>query len=227
METMDLFSNLARPPERLGPGAILLSKFADSATLFAEIEKLMAVSPLRIMTTPGGRQMSVGMTNCGALGWTSGPGGYRYVASDPTTGRAWPAMPSSFRELARRSAAAAGFGGFEPDCCLINCYRPGTRLSLHQDRDEAGFDDPIVSVSIGLPATFLWGGPERSSPVRKVPLVDGDVIVFGGSSRLTYHGVAEIEDGQHPLTGARRFNLTFRKAGLAAGGLAAGGPAAG
>lgn len=211
--TMDLFSDLPRQPEKLGSGAILFSKFADTAALFAEIEQISSISPLRIMMTPGGRPMSVGMTNCGPLGWTSGSTGYRYVATDPQTGRAWPVMPELFRGLASRAAAEAGYENFEPDCCLVNCYHPGTKLSLHQDRDEAGFDDPIVSVSIGLPATFLWGGPERSSPVRKVPLVDGDVIVFGGSSRLTYHGVAEIEDGHHPLTGARRFNLTFRHAG--------------
>jgi DNA oxidative demethylase len=152
------------------------------------------------------------MTNCGEWGWVSEPSGYRYAALDPVSGRAWPAMPESFLRLARTAAAEAGFEGFAPTGCLVNCYVPGTKLSLHQDKDEQDYAAPIVSVSLGIPAVFLFGGTKRNDKVQRVPLQHGDVVVWGGPSRLRYHGVAPLKPGSHPLTGERRFNLTFRKA---------------
>jgi alkylated DNA repair protein (DNA oxidative demethylase) len=163
------------------------------------------------MITPGGFRMSVAMTNCGRVGWVSDRSGYRYDTADPHTGLPWPAMPAVFRDLACRAAVAAHFE-FEPDCCLVNRYAPGTKLSLHQDKDEQDFTAPIVSVSLGLPAVFLWGGTKRSERVRRIQLESGDVVVWGGPARLTYHGVAPLAEGEHPATGRARINLTFRKA---------------
>jgi alkylated DNA repair protein (DNA oxidative demethylase) len=163
------------------------------------------------MITPGGFRMSVAMTNCGRVGWVSDRSGYRYDPVDPENGQPWPAIPASFLDLARRAAGIAGFA-FDPDCCLINRYEPGTKLSLHQDRDERDFTAPIVSVSLGLPAVFLWGGLKRSDRPRRIRLESGDVVVWGGPSRLTYHGVAPLAAGEHPVTGQVRINLTFRKA---------------
>jgi alkylated DNA repair protein (DNA oxidative demethylase) len=165
------------------------------------------------METPGGLHMSVALTNCGALGWTSDRRGYRYTTHDPQTGRAWPAMSTALCRLAQDAAAQAGFPGFVPDACLVNRYAPGSRLSLHQDKDERAYDAPIVSVSLGLPAVFLFGGKARSDKAARVPLVHGDVVVWGGPDRLRYHGVSPLKDGQHPLLGAQRINLTFRRAG--------------
>jgi alkylated DNA repair protein (DNA oxidative demethylase) len=164
------------------------------------------------MVTPGGYSMSVAMTNCGAAGWVTDRSGYRYTAEDPSTGRPWPPMPDAFSTLAREAASAAGFLDFTPDACLINRYEPGARMSLHQDRDERDFTAPIVSVSLGLPALFLWGGAKRSERPRRIPLIHGDVVVWGGPARMTFHGVQPLPDGVHPLTGAVRYNLTFRKA---------------
>lgn len=153
------------------------------------------------------------MTNAGNLGWTSDRGGYRYEVADPESGRAWPPMPASFAVLARDAAAAAGFDGFAPEACLINRYEPGAKLALHQDRDERNLDQPIVSVSLGVDATFLWGGPSRSDRPRRVALTHGDVVVWGGPARLAFHGVDVLEAQYHPLTGPLRYNLTFRRAG--------------
>jgi alkylated DNA repair protein (DNA oxidative demethylase) len=164
------------------------------------------------MVTPGGFRMSVAMTNCGGLGWVTDRKGYRYSAIDPESGRAWPAMPSSFRELAESAAAAAGFAGFTPDACLINRYSPGAKMTLHQDKDERDFSQPLVSVSLGLPAVFLFGGLSRKDKVERVSLSHGDVVVWGGAARLFYHGVMPVKEGVHPLTGAYRLNLTFRRA---------------
>jgi alkylated DNA repair protein (DNA oxidative demethylase) len=164
------------------------------------------------MVTPGGHQMSVAMTNCGGLGWVTDRSGYRYDANDPEAGRPWPAMPRSFRELAKVAAAQAGFEGFSPDACLINRYQPGARMSLHQDKDEEDFAAPIVSVSLGLPATFLFGGLKRSDKPRRFRLEHGDIAVWGGPARLVFHGVAPLADGEHALLGRQRINLTFRKA---------------
>ncbi|TAJ39544.1 MAG: DNA oxidative demethylase AlkB [Reyranella sp.] len=200
--------------EALGPGAAVLRGRAlpRGEALLAAIDAIAAAAPFRRMTTPGGFEMSVAMTNCGLGGWITDRKGYRYTGVDPETGRPWPAMPAAFLALAREAAAAAGFAGFVPDACLINRYEPGARLSPHQDKDEADYGHPIVSVSLGLPATFQFGGPKRSDPLRKVRLHHGDVVVWGGPSRLAHHGVLALKDGEHPLTGRRRFNLTLRKA---------------
>jgi alkylated DNA repair protein (DNA oxidative demethylase) len=210
---LDLFGGEPRDVW-LAPGAMLLGGFARAreAALRDAISAVTTASPFRHMLTPGGRRMSVAMTNCGPLGWISDQSGYRYEPDDPESGRPWPAMPVVFRDLARDAAARAGFPTFAPDACLINRYEPGARLSLHQDRDERDLDAPIVSVSLGLPAVFLFGGLRRSDPTRRLSLAHGDVVVWGGPSRLRYHGVMPLEDGDHPLFGQARINLTFRKA---------------
>ena len=209
--------NLFEPPARqaLAPGAMLLRGFAvaDAPQLLAALQQVLQAAPLRQMLTPGGQRMSVAMSNCGPLGWISDARGYRYAAQDPLTGFAWPPMPAEFLDLAQRAAAEAGYPGFEPDACLMNCYHPGTRLSLHQDRDECDKSHPIVSVSLGLPAVFQFGGAGRTDRPARVPLQHGDVVVWGGPSRLNYHGVLPLADGEHGLTGARRFNITLRRAG--------------
>ena len=203
------------PQEPLGDGAVLLRGFAlgEAEALFEAAQAVIAEAPLRHMVTPGGLAMAVAMTNCGPLGWVSDRRGYRYQGTDPLSGHAWPAMPAVFRTLAGRAAAAAGFDGFAPDACLVNRYVPGTRLSLHQDRDETDYGAPIVSVSLGLPAVFLWGGTKRADRPHRVPLQHGDVVVWGGPSRLVFHGVAPLAEGEHEHLGAQRVNLTFRKAG--------------
>lgn len=212
---MSLFDHLAQPEaaEPLADGAALLRGFAaaDSPALLAALDTVTAAAPFRHMVTPGGFRMSVAMTNCGRVGWVSDRRGYRYDPADPETGRPWPAMPPAFLNLARAAAAATRFA-FEPDCCLVNRYEPGTKLSLHQDRDEQDFTAPIVSVSLGLPAVFLFGGARRSDRPRRIRLESGDVVVWGGPSRLTYHGVSPLAEGDHPATGRLRINLTFRKA---------------
>lgn len=202
-------------PLLLGPGALLLPGFAlqEAPALLAEVAAVTAQAPLRQMLTPGGQRMSVAMSNCGALGWVSDRRGYRYDPIDPERGLAWPALPPLFLRLAQDAAERAGFAGFTPDACLINRYRPGDRLSLHQDRNERDFGAPIVSVSLGLPAIFLWGGPRRADRPRRLPLAHGDVLLWGGPSRLVYHGVLPLAEGSHPLTGAERINLTLRRAG--------------
>ena len=214
---LDLFESSGEVdsrPESLGPGAVILRGAAapTSAELLAAVEQVVAAAPWRFMTTPGGYRMSVAMTNCGAAGWVTDRSGYRYDAIDPLSARPWPAMPRAFSELAGVCAATAGFGDFSPDACLINRYEPGARLSLHQDRNERDFRAPIVSVSLGLPAVFLFGGKRRADRPRRVPLVHGDVVVWGGPARLNFHGVSPLKDGQHPLLGCYRVNLTFRKA---------------
>lgn len=210
----DLFETLEPRRREITPGAVLLKGFAlpFEAGLLPALEVTIAAAPLRHMVTPGGFTMSVAMTNCGAAGWVSDRTGYRYDPMDPLSGRPWPAMPAIFSELAVAAAAEGGFAGFAPDVCLINCYEPGTRLSLHQDRDEKDYGHPIVSVSLGLPAIFQFGGQKRSDPVQKLPLSHGDVVVWGGPARLAYHGVLALKDGLHPGLGRRRFNLTFRRA---------------
>lgn len=200
--------------EALAPGATLLRGFARKrdVTLLAAIEEIAAHAPFRHMVTPGGFEMSVAMTNCGAAGWVTDRTGYRYQAQDPQSGAPWPAMAPAFLSLADQAATSAGFADFVPDACLINRYEPGAKLSLHQDKDEADYAHPIVSVSLGLPATFQFGGPKRANPIRKITLEHGDVVVWGGPARLFHHGVLALKSGEHPLTGRRRFNLTLRKA---------------
>lgn len=199
---------------RLGPGTVLYpGLLADEAVQLVDaIARIAAAAPFRQMQTPGGQSMSVAMTNCGPFGWVSDRAGYRYQASDPASGLSWPAMPERFRLLAGEAAALAGFPGFAPDACLINRYVPGARMSLHQDRDERDFSQPIVSVSLGLPAIFLLAGETRSGPRLRLPLQHGDVLVWGGPDRLRFHGVQTLAAGEHPLTGACRYNLTFRRA---------------
>jgi DNA oxidative demethylase len=201
--------------ERLGPGAVLLHGFAlaEAPALIAEVARLAESAPFRHMITPSGHRMSVAMTNCGALGWVSERTGYRYVAQDPETGRPWPPMPDCFLRLAQDAAAQAGFAGFLPEACLINRYRQAARMSLHQDRDERALSAPIVSVSLGLPAVFLWGGLKRQDPTRRLPLAHGDVLVWGGPDRLRYHGVLPLKAGHPAALADQRINLTFRQAG--------------
>ncbi|MEN2675202.1 DNA oxidative demethylase AlkB [Herbaspirillum huttiense] len=213
----DLFAGLARDPsvETITEGALLLRAFVDeeeTAALMAAIDKVLAASPLRHMQTPGGFRMSVAMSNCGQFGWVTDRRGYRYQSLDPLSERDWPAMPEAFVALAARASAEAGFAGFDPDACLINRYEPGARMSLHQDKNELDMDQPIVSVSLGLPATFLFGGMARTDKPQRMRLESGDVVVWGGPARLAFHGVDPLRDGEHPLTGRCRYNLTFRRA---------------
>jgi DNA oxidative demethylase len=199
----------------LGPGAVLLRGFAleGEPALLEALDQVVASAPFRHMVTPGGHTMSVAMTNCGTLGWVTDRRGYRYDAYDPETGRPWPPMPAAFADLALAAASASGFDSFAPDACLINEYVPGARLTLHQDRNERDFAAPIVSVSLGLPAKFLFGGLARSDRPQRIPLAHGDVVVWGGPSRLAFHGVDALKEGSHPLLGPRRINLTLRQAG--------------
>jgi DNA oxidative demethylase len=215
--TFDLFAAPAEVhsgPEVLAPGAVLLRGWAAQRTraLLAAIERVSARAAFRNMTTPGGYRMSVAMTNCGTAGWVSDASGYRYARVDPVTGRRWPPMPAIFAQLAAAAAERAGFSGYVPDACLINRYEPGARLSLHQDRNERDLRAPIVSVSLGLPAVFLWGGPRRAQRPQRVPVAHGDVVVWGGPARLFYHGVMALKDGEHASLGRCRVNLTFRRA---------------
>ena len=216
--TFELFDDVrsAEPAkEELADDAFLLRGFVLSreAELLKALEDVVASAPFRHMVTPGGFRMSVAMTNCGSLGWVTDRRGYRYDAIDPESGRCWPSMPNCFLELAKDAAEEAGFPDFVPDACLINRYEPGARLSLHQDRNERDFGQPIVSISLGLPAVFLFGGMERADKAVRVPVAHGDVVVWGGTARLRYHGVLPLKDGVHPLVGACRLNLTLRKAG--------------
>ncbi len=216
--TPDLFtdkSSIQTWREELCTGAIVLRGFAvpDETALLAALDDITKTAPLRHMVTPGGFRMSVAMTNCGLYGWVTDRTGYRYDTLDPETGKPWPRMPDVFRKLAQDAAASAGFEGFDPDACLINCYDPGARLSLHQDQDERDFSQPIVSVSLGIPAVFLFGGLQRSDKPVRVPLTHGDVVVWGGPARLRYHGILPLKENQHALLGEHRINLTFRKAG--------------
>lgn len=217
MSSMHLFADVDREPsqEQLADGAVLLRRFALSRDreLLDALREIEARAPFRHMVTPGGFTMSVAMTNCGSLGWVSEETGYRYDTDDPVTGDPWPAMPPVFLALATEAASAGGYAGFIPDACLINRYEPGARLTLHQDRNERDFRWPIVSVSLGLPAVFQFGGMKRAEPLLRVALEHGDVAVWGGPARLRYHGVKALKESEHPLTGRCRINLTFRRAG--------------
>jgi alkylated DNA repair protein (DNA oxidative demethylase) len=199
--------------EVLEEGAVLLRRFAarQAAALIEEVRRIAEAAPFRHLITRGGFPMSVAMTNCGRVGWVSDRSGYRYDPVDPDTGKPWPPMPPLFQDLAARSAAEAGFNGYDPDACLINRYVAGAKLGLHIDRDENDPWSPIVSVSLGVPAVFLWGGKARSDALRRLRVENGDVAVWGGPARFIYHGVAPLAAGDHPLTGAARINLTFRK----------------
>lgn len=214
LDLFDILASVDPATEIMAEGAVLLRGAAllYEKNLLAALRDITAQSPFRHMVTPGGFTMSVAMTNCGAAGWVTDRTGYRYDRNDPVAGRPWPAMPDSFFALAVEAATQAGYPGFRPDACLVNRYEPGARLSLHQDKNERDFANPIVSVSLGLPATFQFGGLKRNDPVRKFPLRHGDVAVWGGPSRLFYHGVPELKDGVHEIMGRMRINLTFRGA---------------
>jgi alkylated DNA repair protein (DNA oxidative demethylase) len=197
----------------IAPDVYLLKQFLldNAVKLIAEVDKVFQQAPPRQMQTPGGYLMSARISNCGMWGWATDRNGYRYTQSDPQSGKPWPAMPLLFSQLAEQAALLAGFADFEPDVCLINEYLPGAKMGLHQDRDEQDFSQPIVSFSLGLPVTFQFGGAKRSDPKQNIMLSHGDVIVWGRQKRLNYHGVLTLKDGEHPLTGARRINLTFRR----------------
>ena len=209
----DLFAN-DDTVVKLAEDAVLLRGFAldRAATILEALDAVIAQAPFRHFVTPGGQTMSVAMTNCGDVGWVSDRSGYRYAPDDTVSGQRWPAMPQSFVAIAQDAAAAAGFAGFMPDACLINRYEPGSRLTLHQDKNERDVGAPIVSVSLGLPAKFLFGGMERTIKPTRTMLFHGDVAVWGGVSRLAFHGVDTLKDGHHVSTGPCRINLTFRKA---------------
>lgn len=214
--TADLFESVGdtRPSrEAMAEGAVLLRGFARpfEAELLPALRAIVKQAPFRHLITPGGHRMSVAMTNCGSVGWVSDHSGYRYDAIDPDSGQPWPTMPPVLRRLAADAAASAGFNGFSPEACLINRYVPGAKLSLHQDKDELDFGAPIVSVSLGLPAIFLFGGAKRADQPNRYRLEHGDVAVWGGPSRLFFHGVAPLADGEHAIMGRQRINLTFRK----------------
>jgi DNA oxidative demethylase len=216
VSVVDLFADIpdVRPSqEAMAERAVLLRGFAKpfEGDLIADLRDIVAQAPFRHMVTPGGHQMSVAMTNCGSVGWVTDRTGYRYDGADPESGKPWPAMPPSFRALAGQAAAEAGFDGFCPEACLINRYQPGARMSLHQDKDETDFAAPIVSVSLGLPAIFLFGGSKRSDRPRRFRVEHGDIAVWGGPTRLAFHGVAPLADGEHAMMGRQRINLTFRK----------------
>jgi alkylated DNA repair protein (DNA oxidative demethylase) len=216
--TGNLFDDLAETEsqqESLGPGATILRQFAvaEEMAILATLQSVTASAPFRQMVTPGGYRMSVSMTNCGSLGWVTDRTGYHYDSIDPVSGRTWPSMPEPFLRLATTAAAQGGFASFIPDACLINRYEPGAKLSLHQDKDEQDYGQPIVSVSLGIPAVFLFGGLKRADKVTRITLTHGDVVVWGGAARLRYHGVMPLKEDYHPLLGGQRINLTFRKAG--------------
>ena len=215
--TLDLFDTPAPDApslQVLAPGALLLLGFVQGqdAQFLSGFNAVTQAAPLRHLTTPGGHTMSVGMTNCGDFGWVSSASGYSYSAIDPQSGLPWPMMPPAWRALAVLAARQAAYDGFEPDACLVNQYASGAKMGLHQDRDERDFAQPIVSVSLGLPAVFLFGGLKRADKAQRVRLVHGDVVVWGGPARLAFHGVAALAEGEHPVWGARRINLTFRRA---------------
>ena len=213
--TLNLFSDSQISwQEPLESGAVILRGYAlkDQTAIMTGVDTVITQAPFRHMITPGGFEMSVAMTNCGSYGWVTDRTGYRYDSIDPISNSPWPPMPEAFTQLATCAAATAGFTSFAPDACLVNRYEPGSRMTLHQDKNEWDFDAPIVSVSLGLPATFLFGGAERSDKTRRVLLNHGDVVVWGGPARLRYHGVLPLKAGYHPLVGGHRINLTFRKA---------------
>jgi alkylated DNA repair protein (DNA oxidative demethylase) len=213
----DLLSELPAPRTRepIGDGAVVLRGFvsARAGELLCAVEHIHAAAPFRHLTTPGGHVMSVAMTNCGDLGWVSDRRGYRYQGVDPLSGAPWPAMPELFRCVATGAAEEAGYARFMSDACLINRYEPGARLTLHQDRNERDPSQPIVSVSLGVSAIFLFGGLRRNDRPRRIRLDHGDVVVWGGATRLAFHGVEALGEGMHAVTGRCRINLTFRKAG--------------
>jgi alkylated DNA repair protein (DNA oxidative demethylase) len=212
---MDLFNDMPFSKLEIVKDAYLLKAYAlaNDKVLITDLESIISQAPLRHMMTKMGFTMSAAMTNCGTLGWLSDRKGYRYAVKDPLTNQPWPFMPASFQQLAILAAAEAGFNDFKPDACLINQYRVGASMGLHQDRNELDIHQPVVSVSFGIPAIFQFGGLTRADKTIKIPLEHGDVVVWGGESRLYFHGIAPLKMQTHPVLGAYRYNLTFRKAG--------------
>jgi len=211
--TTDLFADQRPARQDIAPGVVLFPGRAVARDIWPLLQPVLAVAPFRNFVTPGGRRMGVETTNCGSLGWVSDKAGYRYQATDPDSGRPWPAMPRPLFDLAVASAAAAGFPETRPDSCLINRYAVGVRLTAHQDLNEQSSDWPIVSISMGLPATFVLHGATRGGAGPKIALTDGDVLVFGGPARNAFHSVQPIADGVDPVLGPCRVNLTLRVAG--------------
>lgn len=212
----DLFDQMAdtnRNKQELAPGALCLPAFVldRAAEVIAELEPIFTQAPLRHLITPGGHKMSVAMSNCGELGWVSDRKGYRYQELDPLSGQAWPAMPKLFLELAQQVAEEVGYKRFQPQACLINQYLPGSKMSLHQDKDENNESAPIVSLSFGINAEFLFGGLSRGSPTKRLTLKHGDAVVWGGPSRFCFHGILPLKDSEHSLLGRQRINITFRQ----------------
>lgn len=215
MITADLFADIERNQcDEILPDVFLLKGFAleKSTQLFKTICEVDTQAPFRKMQTPGGFYMSAELTNCGVVGWHSDHNGYRYTPFDPLTEQPWPDMPQGFRDLAETAAKRCGFPDFTPDVCLMNRYAVGAKMGLHQDKDEKDFAQPIVSLSLGLPIIFQFGGPKRNDPKQRILLQHGDVVVWGRAARRYYHGVLTLKSGQHPLTGPYRYNLTFRRA---------------
>ncbi|MDI1360702.1 DNA oxidative demethylase AlkB [Methylotenera sp.] len=212
---MDLFENMQPNKLEIIKDAYLLKSYAltNEKALLSDLEQAVSQAPLRHMMTKMGFAMSAAMTNCGVLGWVSDHQGYRYDMKDPATNKPWPVMPASFQQLATLAAAEAGFNDFQPDACLINQYQVGASMGLHQDKNELDFNQPIVSVSLGIPAVFQFGGLNRMDKTHKIPLMHGDIVVWGGQSRIHFHGIAPLKMNTHPILGAYRYNLTFRKAG--------------
>jgi alkylated DNA repair protein (DNA oxidative demethylase) len=210
---MDLFTEIQAAKFEFAENAFLLKGFANDVQILADLQAIISAAPLRHMMTPMGFAMSAAMTNCGQLGWVSDKNGYRYDALNPNTGVPWQPMPASFLQLATSAAAECGFANFVPDACLINQYKVGASMGLHQDKNELDFTQPIVSVSLGIPAVFQFGGLKRNDKTLKIPLTHGDVVVWGGDSRLKFHGIMPLRANNHEVLGAYRYNLTFRKAG--------------
>lgn len=213
---MDLFDTFKPSKEQITKDTYLLHGFALGASehlLLADMQTVIVAAPLRNMMTKMGFSMSAAMSNCGVLGWVSDKSGYRYDAHDPETGEPWPAMPASFLQLATSAATECGFSNFAPDACLINQYKIGASMGLHQDKNELDFNHPIVSVSLGNPAVFQFGGLNRSDKTLKITLNHGDVVVWGNEARLNHHAIMPLQANNHRVLGAYRYNLTFRKAG--------------
>ncbi|THJ30850.1 DNA oxidative demethylase AlkB [Lampropedia aestuarii] len=213
--SFDLFAD--SPEEQrvaLGPQAVVLRQKASplAAELVARIEDVLQHSPLYQMATPGGKPLSVRTTSCGTHGWSSDPTGYSYVRHHPLTDQAWPEIPAAWSALATEAAQEAGFAQFAPDTCLINQYGLDSKMALHQDRSEQDLRQPVVSISLGMSALFLWGGMQRSDKPAHVLLHHGDMVVWGGVDRLRFHGIKHLTGAPHPQLGAMRYNLTLRRA---------------
>ena len=206
----DLFSQTTTETQEILSDMYILRSFTSLASLIDEVKSVVQRAPLRYMQTPGGKKLNISMTNCGEYGWISESSGYRYTKHDPTSGQKWPNMPESFQLLAMQAARKCDFNGFKPNACLINHYKLGRNLTAHQDKNEPDLSQPIVSVSLGMSARFQIYGDSRNNKPLEIELYDGDVMVWGRSARLIYHGVKTNHSIPHPILGTHRINLTFR-----------------